>query len=198
MIQIITLDKFAALTPDDLLVQLIGVSSTKKEWKVECIRGFINAADSFWSDTFKEKVFPRLKIVAPFIIEEGHVLEKYLATTFSESCVKGGFRTQLAWQDFYLARSQGSVLVICAVFEESEKPEDLPAFYAELTKVAALSIDGDERLYFHVDQKNHLKEILRSMLPNSLADHFYSSCDPFAFGSIMARVFEKKVLYDKN
>lgn len=189
--------QFVVLAPGDLIVQLYGVIISRDHC-TEFVQGFLKGS-LLWSDSFRNSVFPSLKILVPCTLgTEGHDLGNYFEVNFSQSKNSGGYAADQTWQDFFLSMQNGSVLVACMLFPDEDK-ETYPLLFAEIIKAAAIAhAENNPRVYFGYSAEAPLARELRSLIESiwkiswkSNISEIYSA---HAFGYQMAGVFEQKIL----
>lgn len=200
---IVSAGEYVALTPENVILQLTGVSSagepSSHDWKEEFLRGFIEAALSRWSDSFRGKVFPRLVIIVPFNARVSSFLSQYCAKSFTKISTSVSLATDLLWQNFYLTRQSPGVLVVSAVYPSKEGKSDLPLLFAETVSVCAHSYSqpfDSLRVGIELNSQEaaNIKVLLKSMFAKSNESFFMNIFDPFSFGSMIAAEFEQKIL----
>ena len=198
---VVQIGQYVILKPGDLIVQVYGVA-TEREQCVAFIQGFMRGAES-WSDSFRDNVFPHLKILVPCELgTEGHGLGSYFEKNFSDN--KGGGcgstrgESGQIWQDFHLSNQGASILVACMLFPDSSKKVN-PLLFAEIMKAVMISHqENSRRVYFGysdiVSQAHEFRMLIESAQKDGRKNNIYRVGDAHSFGISMANVFEQKII----
>lgn len=195
--------QYVILKPGDLIVQVYGVA-TERGQCIDFISGFLKGTKS-WLDSFREKVFPCLKILVPCMLgTEGHDLGNYFEVNFSNNRgdIVGGNkdRSDQIWQDFHLANQNENILVACMLFPMSMRQSINPLLYAEIMKAIMVShYESNKRVYFGysslVPQASEFRVLIESAQKNSKEKNIYLTENAYSFGVLMAGVFGQKLAH---
>ncbi len=201
--------QYVAIKPTDILLFLAGPVRGGKDWQHQCIKAFIEGATFFWTDTLREKVFGRLKIIVPCRWGKEHHLAAHFATTYEEVTSGSDYQvSQTAMERFYLsaAINQGNgSRIVFGLFEEDEenpRPKDEGPYaqdtYGEIGRWSVVANYTDSPCVRIGYQANfpRVKTIKRNLLNDwrsSWHHHVFEVDDASALGCRIALDMEREV-----